>query len=213
MKKIVILISGHGSNMQAILDARLPLEIAAVISNEPAAAGLALAAQAGVTTCVVDHRAYASRAAFDAALGDAIDAFAADLVVLAGFMRVLTDPCVERFRGRLVNIHPSLLPAFPGLDTHRRALAAGVKLHGCTVHLVTAQLDHGPIIVQAAVPVLPGDDEHTLAARVLAQEHRIYPQALRWFCADRLELTAYGGVELKARRSDDGALLSPALDS
>ncbi len=213
MKKIVILISGRGSNMQAILAARLPLTVAAVISSEPQADGLAAAQQQGIATRVVDHRAYAGREAFDGALSAAIDAVEPDLVVLAGFMRILTDECVNRYRGRLVNIHPSLLPAFPGLHTHRRALAAGVKVHGCTVHFVTPQLDHGPIIVQAAVPVLAHDSEESLAARVLAQEHRIYPQALRWFCADRLELTSRGGVELKQSVSHDGALLSPPLDS
>jgi phosphoribosylglycinamide formyltransferase-1 len=213
MKKIVVLISGRGSNMQAILAARLPLTVAAVISNEPRAAGLAAAQQQGIATRVVDHRAYADRAAFDAALAAAIDASSPDLIVLAGFMRILTDDCVNRYRGRLVNIHPSLLPAFPGLHTHRRALEAGVKLHGCTVHFVTPRLDHGPIIIQAAVPVLPEDDEASLAARVLAQEHRIYPQALRWICEERVELNAQGGVTLRPSRPAEGALLSPALDT
>ena len=212
MKRIVILISGRGSNMQAILAARLPLTVAAVISNEPQAAGLAAAGQQGIATRVVAHRAYADRAAFDTALAAAIDACGPDLIVLAGFMRILTDECVNRYRGRLVNIHPSLLPAFPGLHTHRRALEAGVKLHGCTVHFVTSRVDHGPIIIQAAVPVLPDDNEESLAARVLAQEHRIYPQALRWLCEERLELTAQGSVKLDQQRAADGALLSPALD-
>ena len=212
MKRIVILISGRGSNMQAILAAALPLEVAAVISNEPRAAGLAAAGERGIPTRVVDHRAYGDRAAFDAALAREIDGFGAELVVLAGFMRILTDECVNHYRGRLVNIHPSLLPAFPGLHTHRRALAAGVKVHGCTVHFVTPRLDHGPIIIQAAVPVLPGDDEPALAARVLAQEHRIYPQALRWLCEGRVELMAHGGVRIGRSRTPDEALLSPALD-
>jgi phosphoribosylglycinamide formyltransferase-1 len=212
MKKIVILISGRGSNMQAVLEARLPVTVAAVISNEPKAAGLATAQQHGVATRVVDHRAYADRATFDAALVREIDVFKPDLVVLAGFMRILTDDPVNHYRGRLINIHPSLLPAFTGLHTHRRALAAGVKVHGCSVHFVTPQLDQGPIVIQAAVPVQPDDSEDTLAARVLDQEHRIYPQAIRWFCEDRLEITARGTVELKAARDAKGNLLSPALD-
>ncbi|HUO44314.1 MAG TPA: phosphoribosylglycinamide formyltransferase [Burkholderiales bacterium] len=212
MKKIVILISGRGSNMQAILEARLPLKVAAVISNEPQAAGLAVAREYGVETRVVNHRGHADRATFETMLAQTIDIFTPDLIVLAGFMRILTGTFVERYAGRIVNIHPSLLPAFPGLHTHRAALAAGVKLHGCTVHFVTPQVDFGPIIVQAAVPVLPGDSEDTLAARVLAQEHRIYPQALRWFCEGRLALTHAGAVEIRHARNTDGALLSPALD-
>jgi len=213
MKKIVILISGRGSNMQSILDARLPAAVAAVISNEPAAAGLAIARKHGVETRVVEHRAHPDRAAFDSALAAAIDSFAPDLVVLAGFMRILSNEFVERYRGRLINIHPSLLPAFSGLHTHRRALAAGVKVHGCTVHFVTRELDSGPIVIQAAVPVLDGDSEDALAARVLAQEHRIYPQAIRWFCAGRLELTARGTVRLNPEGAASGSLLSPALDA
>ena len=186
MKSIIILISGRGSNMEAILAASLPLTIKAVISNRPDAGGLTVAAQRGIATRVVDHTAYASREAFDAALIEAIDAVVPDFIVLAGFMRVLTEQFVARYSKRIVNIHPSLLPAFPGLHTHRQALAAGVKIHGATVHFVTPRLDHGPIIIQAAVPVLPGDDEATLAQRVLAQEHRIYPQALRWLAEDRV---------------------------
>jgi phosphoribosylglycinamide formyltransferase-1 len=184
MKGIVILISGRGSNMQAMVEAGLP--VAAVISNRIDAAGLKYAAGGGIPTVIVSHSGYATREAFDAALAEAIDAFRPDLVVLAGFMRILTESFVLRYQGRLLNIHPSLLPAFPGLDTHAKALAAGVKLHGCSVHFVTAQLDHGPIVIQAAVPVLPRDDEATLAARVLAQEHRIYPQAVRWFLERKL---------------------------
>jgi phosphoribosylglycinamide formyltransferase 1 len=190
MKSIVILISGRGSNMEAILDAALPLNIKAVISNRPDAAGLGLAAARGVTTCVIDHKAHASRDSFDAALADAIDQLAPDYLVLAGFMRVLTAQFVERYPRRIINIHPSLLPAFPGLHTHRQALVAGVKIHGSTVHFVTPALDHGPIIIQAAVPVLPADTESTLAARVLAQEHRIFPQALRWLAESRLTFSA-----------------------
>ena len=181
---MVVLISGRGSNMQAIVEAGLP--VAAVISNRADAAGLAYAAGRGIATAIVAHRDYAAREAFDAALAQAIDAYHPDLVVLAGFMRILTEGFVRHYEGRLLNIHPSLLPAFPGLDTHARALAAGVKLHGCSVHFVTAELDQGPIVIQAAVPVLPGDDETSLAARVLAQEHRIYPQAARWFIEEKL---------------------------
>jgi len=184
MKRMVVLISGRGSNMQAMVEAGLP--VAAVISNRADAAGLAYAAGRGIATTVVPHRDYATREAFDAALAQAIDAFNPDLVALAGFMRILTEGFVLRYQGRMLNIHPSLLPAFAGLDTHARALAAGVKLHGCTVHFVTAQLDHGPIVMQAAVPVLPQDDETRLAARVLEQEHRIYPQAARWFLEGQL---------------------------
>jgi len=181
---VVVLISGRGSNMQALLDAGIP--VSAVISNETDAAGLAVAARRGVATGVVEHRRFATREAFDAALAAEIDRHAPRLVALAGFMRVLTPGFVARYAGRLVNIHPSLLPEFPGLDTHARALAAGVKRHGCTVHFVTAQLDHGPIIAQASVPVLPGDTPDTLAARVLQQEHQLYPRAIRWILDDEL---------------------------
>ena len=184
MKRLVILISGRGSNMQAMVEAGLP--VAAVISNRADAAGLAYAAGRGIATAIVPHRDYPTREAFDAALAQAIDGFRPDLVVLAGFMRILTEGFVLHYQGRLLNIHPSLLPAFPGMDTHARALAAGVKLHGCTVHFVTTELDHGPIVIQAAVPVLPHDDEAKLAARVLAEEHRIYPQAARWFLDGKL---------------------------
>jgi phosphoribosylglycinamide formyltransferase-1 len=181
---VVVLISGRGSNMQAILEAGLP--VSAVISNEANAAGLAVAARRGVANGVVEHRRYARREDFDAALAAEIDGHAPRLVALAGFMRVLTPGFVARYPGRLVNIHPSLLPEFPGLDTHARALAAGVKRHGCTVHFVTADLDHGPIIAQASVPVLLGDTPDTLAARVLQQEHQLYPRAIRWFLDDEL---------------------------
>jgi phosphoribosylglycinamide formyltransferase 1 len=186
MKKIVVLISGRGSNMQAIIRARPLAEIAAVISNRAGVAGLKVAAEAGVTTQVVDEREFPSREAFEGALARAIDQHSPDLVALGGFMRVLGGDFVRRYSGRMLNIHPSLLPAFPGLHTHRRALQEGVKLHGCTVHFVTPQVDHGPIIVQAAVPVRVGDTEATLAARVLQQEHRIYPLAIRWFVEGRL---------------------------
>jgi phosphoribosylglycinamide formyltransferase-1 len=183
---LVILISGRGSNMQALLDAGLPA--AAVISNRADAAGLEIAAGRGVATRVVDHRRFATRADFDEALAAEIGRFEPRVVALAGFMRVLTPGFVERYAGRLLNVHPSLLPAFPGLDTHARALAAGVKVHGCTVHLVTAALDSGPIVIQAAVPVLAKDGAKSLAARVLAQEHVIYPRAVRWALEGRLRM-------------------------
>ncbi len=187
---MVILISGRGSNMQALLDARLP--VSAVISNRADAAGLELAAGRGVAPRVVEHRGFAAREAFDAALAAEIDRFEPRLVALAGFMRVLSPRFVERYHGRLLNIHPSLLPAFPGLDTHARALAAGVKVHGCTVHFVTAALDSGPIVIQATVPVRAGDTAERLAARVLRQEHVIYPRAARWFLDGMLALA--GGI-------------------
>lgn len=211
-KKIVILISGRGSNMEALLAAvargELPVDVAAVISNRPDAKGLASAAAQGVPTAVVDHKAYAGREAFDAALAACIDGYAPDLVVLAGFMRILSEGFVRHYEGRLLNIHPSLLPAFPGLHTHQRALAEGVRIHGCTVHFVTPALDHGPVVVQAAVPVCDGDDEAALAARVLAQEHIIYPLAVRWFAEGRLRLVG-GRVMLDAERAQPAALISP----
>jgi phosphoribosylglycinamide formyltransferase-1 len=191
---LVILISGRGSNMRALIEAGLPVR--AVISNRGDAEGLALAAARGIETAVVEHRRHATREAFDTALAAEIDRFSPRLVALAGFMRILSRGFVERYRGRLLNIHPSLLPAFPGLDTHRRALAAGVKVHGCTVHFVTEALDHGPIVAQAAVPVRASDDEAQLAARVLAQEHVIYPRCARWFLEDRLVLSE-GTVHVK----------------
>jgi phosphoribosylglycinamide formyltransferase 1 len=211
-KRIVVLISGRGSNMQALLEARLAAAVAAVISNRPNAAGLGIARSRGIETAAIDHKAYANRPSFDAALAAEIDRHAPDLVVLAGFMRVLTDAFVTRYERRLLNIHPSLLPAFPGLHTHRRALEAGVRIHGCTVHFVTPKLDHGPIIAQAAVAVEPGDTEDTLAARVLEQEHRIYPQAVRWFCEERIRLSANGGVSVERAGSTPDALHSPALE-
>jgi phosphoribosylglycinamide formyltransferase-1 len=208
MKRLVILISGRGSNMEALLKAGLPATVVAVISNEPDARGLNTARAQGISAEAVPHRSYPSRAAFDAALMRAIDAHRPDLVVLAGFMRILTDGFVAHYAGRLLNIHPSLLPAFPGLHTHRQALAAGVKVHGCSVHFVIPTLDLGPVVIQAAVPVLPDDDEARLAARVLVQEHRIYPQAVRWFCEDRLSFRD-GRVVLKDAPAATGALVSP----
>jgi phosphoribosylglycinamide formyltransferase-1 len=192
MKRIVILISGRGSNMEAIVRAcaeqQWPAAVVAVVSNRPDAEGLAFAREHGIATAVVDHKAFPAREAFDAALAGAIDGFTPDLLVLAGFMRILGADFVRRYEGRFLNIHPSLLPAFTGLHTHRRALQAGCKLAGATVHFVTPELDHGPIVMQAAVPVLPGDDEEALSARVLATEHVIYPLAVRWFVEGKLNL-------------------------
>ena len=212
-KTLVILISGRGSNLEALLAAQLPARVAVVISNNPQARGLGIARDRGVAVAAVDHRAFADRPAFDAALAAAIDRHHPDLVALAGFMRILTPSFIERYSGRIMNIHPSLLPAFPGLHTHRRALAAGVRIHGCTAHFVTPDLDSGPVIVQAAVPVQPGDTEEQLAARVLAQEHRIYPQAIRWFCEGRLRLGRNGSVTVDAARALDGVLTVPPLEA
>jgi len=192
MKSIVILISGRGSNMEAIVRACAaegwPARIAAVISNRPGAAGLAFAAQHGIATAVVDHKAFANREAFDAELQKVIDGYAPDLLVLAGFMRILTPAFTAHYAERMLNIHPSLLPAFTGLHTHARALEMGCKFVGATVHFVTAELDHGAIVAQAVVPVQAGDDEDSLSARVLKLEHRMYPQAVRWFVQDQLQI-------------------------
>jgi phosphoribosylglycinamide formyltransferase-1 len=192
MKKLVILISGRGSNMEAIVracsDEAWAAQVAAVIANRPDAAGLAFAASHGIATAVVDHRQFPDRDSFDAALAKEIDSFAPDLVVLAGFMRVLTAGFVDHYAGRMLNVHPSLLPSFPGLKTHQQALDAGVRLHGASVHFVTSQLDHGPIVAQSAVPVETGDTPAMLAERVLATEHIIYPRAVRWFVEGRLAL-------------------------
>lgn len=173
--------------MQALLEGQLPGQCMAVISNRPEAAGLVIAASYGIPTKVIDHRAFANREAFDQALADDIESYSPQLVLLAGFMRILSDAFVARFRGRMLNIHPSLLPAFPGIKTHAQALAAGVKTHGCTVHFVTPALDGGPIIAQAAVPVLPDDTERSLACRVLAAEHQLYPRVARWFLDDQIQ--------------------------
>ena len=196
MKNIVILISGGGSNMAAIVRAAqrdqwgkaLGAKVAAVISNRGDAGGLAFAREQGIAAEVVDHKAFPSREAFDDALAAAIDRHQPALLVLAGFMRILTPGFVARYQGRMLNIHPSLLPAFPGLHTHQRALDAGCRIAGATVHFVTAELDHGPMVGQAAVPVLPGDTPATLAARVLVQEHELYPRAIRWFVEGRLTI-------------------------
>ena len=187
LPRIVVLISGRGSNLAAMLAAErqgaLGGAVCAVVSNRADAGGLAIAEQHGVATSVVDHRAFADRAAFEAALAASVDRAEPDVVVLAGFMRVLSPTFVARYDGRMLNIHPSLLPAYAGLHTHRRVLADGGTTHGCTVHIVTADLDSGPIVAQQEVPVLPGDDEQTLAARVLEAEHRLLPEAVRTFCA------------------------------
>ncbi len=209
MKSIVILISGRGSNMQAIVEAKLPIRIALVISNHADAKGLKYAAERGIATAVVDHTLFATREAFDAQLALKIDEQQPDFVVLAGFMRVLTPAFVDKYLGRLINIHPSLLPTFPGLHTHERALQSGVQLHGCTVHFVTRELDHGPIIIQAAVPVLPNDDVATLSARVLVQEHIVYPRALRWLVEGKVGLGAGQRVSYSGAALDGGALISP----
>lgn len=214
--KVAVLISGRGSNLQALIDAfgpavaDSPVRIVLVLSNRPDAQGLERAAKAGLKTEIIDHKAFASRADFDVMMDREIRAAGAEFVVLAGFMRLLTSQFVTAWRDRLVNIHPALLPSFPGTDTHRRALAAGVKLHGCTVHFVRQETDSGPIVAQAAVPVLPGDDEAALAARVLRAEHRLYPMALR--------LIAEGKVRVEEERAivgdapfAEGALINPAL--
>jgi len=199
MKNIVILISGRGSNMEAVVRAARsedwPARVAAVISNKPDAAGLAFAQVHGIPTAVVPSKNYPDRASFDAALQREIDRFEPDLVVLAGFMRILTAPFVAHYEGRMLNIHPSLLPAYPGLDTHRKCLEAGDREHGATVHFVTAELDHGPMVAQARIDVLPGDTEATLAARLLAEEHKLYPYAVRLFVEDRLSIEQ-GGVRI-----------------
>lgn len=194
--RVVVLLSGRGSNFQAIVAAQLPIDIVAVISNRPQTAGLAFARERGLNAIALDHTAHEDRDAFDARLAEEIERHQPDLVVLAGYMRILSPAFIARFEDRLLNVHPSLLPAFPGLKTHERALAEGVKIHGCTVHFVTAQLDHGPIVIQAAVPVHADDTPAVLAARVLAQEHLVYPQAIRWFAEGRLVNKA-GHVNLK----------------
>lgn len=189
---IVVLISGGGSNLQAIIDAvadeGLPADILAVISNNPAAYGLERARRAGIPALTVDHRAYPDRGSFETALEAAIDAHQPALIVLAGFMRILGTGFVTHYLGRMLNIHPSLLPAFTGLDTHRRAIESGEKEHGASVHFVTSELDGGPVIIQSRVPILPDDDVKRLAAKVLEREHRIYPLAIRWFAEGRLTL-------------------------
>ena len=203
---VVILISGRGSNLQAIIDATaegtLPVDIRAVISNRPEATGLQAATRAGIATAVVDHTLYKDRLAFDQALQACIDQYKPALVILAGFMRILSADFVAHYRGRLLNIHPSLLPDFPGLNTHQRALDAGCKIHGASVHFVTADVDGGPVVLQARIPVHARDTVDSLAARVLQQEHQLYPLAIRWFAEHRLTLSENGQALL------DGAILA-----
>ncbi|MBK7767252.1 MAG: phosphoribosylglycinamide formyltransferase [Sulfuritalea sp.] len=208
MKRYVILISGRGSNMEALLDAALPGVCAAVISNRPDAAGLAAAGSRGVATRVDRPSRLCVARGVRCRAGRRDRAHAPDLVLLAGFMRILTDGFVDRFAGRLLNIHPSLLPAFPGIGTHARALEAGVRLHGCSVHFVTPALDGGPIVAQAAVPVLAGDDEASLGRRVLAEEHRLFPRVARWFLEERLHLVG-ARVQLAGETAVGGALHVP----
>jgi phosphoribosylglycinamide formyltransferase-1 len=210
--RISVLVSGRGSNLEALLaaqrDQHLGGTITAVISSRGAAPALGIAAAQGVATTVVESRDFAERDAYEAALAVAIDASEPDLVVLAGFMRILGAPLVARYQGRMLNIHPSLLPSYPGLHTHRRALADGVRIHGCTVHFVTASLDCGPIVAQGAIPVLDGDDEASLAARVLAVEHRLLPAAVRAFCEGRLVI-AGRRVRVKGELVPDSSLEVP----
>lgn len=209
MKSGVVLISGRGSNMRSIVEARTGLDIRAVISNRPDAKGLEWARSQSLPTQVVDHKAFPTREAFDGALAQAIEPLRADVILLAGFMRIFTPEFIARFPRRILNIHPSLLPSFPGLHTHRQALQAGVKLHGCTVHFVTPSLDSGPIVIQAAVPVMAGDTEEALAARVLEAEHRIYPQAVRWMIEDRLEFLAGDVVRVRGSGVGSDCVISP----
>lgn len=210
---VVVLVSGRGSNLQAIIDATragtLPIELRAVIGNAPDAEALTRARSAGIPTHIVEHHAYATRALFDDALRETIDRYQPDLVVLAGFMRLLGLAFIDHYAGRLMNIHPSLLPAFPGLRTHARALAAGAALHGATVHFVTRETDAGPIVIQAAVPVRHGDTPDILAARVLKEEHRIYPLAVRWFAEGRLRIDGNRVLLDGASRPEQG-LVPPA---
>jgi phosphoribosylglycinamide formyltransferase-1 len=200
MQRIVVLISGRGSNLEAIAARAAaegwPARVVAVLANRPDAAGLVWAAAQGIATAVVDHRGFATREAFDAALAEAVDVHAPDLVVLAGFMRILGEAFVRRYAGRLLNIHPSLLPAFTGLHTHQRAIEAGCRVAGATVHFVTPALDHGPIVAQAVVPVHAGDRPQTLAERVLRAEHRLYPLAVRWAVEGRLRIDGQRVVQL-----------------
>jgi phosphoribosylglycinamide formyltransferase-1 len=195
--------------MRAIVESRAVPEVRAVISNRPDAQGLEWASSRGIPTQVVDHKAHPTRDAFDAAMAEAVSAHSPDLVLLAGFMRIFTPGFIGRFPRRILNIHPSLLPSFPGLHTHRQALAAGVKLHGCTVHVVTPSLDNGPIVIQAAVPVMDGDTEDSLAGRVLQAEHRIYPQAVQWFMQDRVEFLPGDVVRIRGSGVATDCVVAP----
>lgn len=213
-KRTAVLVSGNGSNLQALIDAAaapdFPAEIALVLSNKANAYGLKRAEASGIATRIVAHTDYASREAFDGAMDSILRAEGIELVCLAGFMRLLSPDFVQGWLGRMINIHPSILPAFKGLHTHQRAIEAQVRLHGCSVHFVVPEMDAGPLIVQAAVPVLPEDDEEALAARVLAQEHRIYPQALEWLASNKVQLDAHGHVAFaKPLAPSDCAFISP----
>jgi phosphoribosylglycinamide formyltransferase-1 len=211
MKKVVILLSGRGSNLQALLNAKLPCHVVAVISNRADAKGIEIAKSSGVTTAIVPHQNYADRTAFDAALAEEIDRHSPDLIVLTGFMRILTAGFVERYHGKMINIHPSLLPSYTGINTHARALQDGVKIHGCSVHFVTPTLDAGPIIIQAAIPVLSNDTADSLAARVLHEEHRILPQSIRWICREQVWLTPAGVISTNRLEQPGAPLFSPGL--
>lgn len=213
--KVAVLISGRGSNLQALIDAfpkgsDSPVQIVLVVSNRPAAQGLERADKAGLKTQVIDHKSFASREDFDVAMDREIRAADAEFIVLAGFMRLLTEGFINAWKNRMINIHPALLPAFPGLDTHRRALEAGVKFHGCTAHFVRYETDTGPIIGQAAVPVLPGDDETTLATRVLRAEHQLYPLALRLVAEGKVRVDDERAIITDAPEAD-GTLFNPAI--
>jgi phosphoribosylglycinamide formyltransferase 1 len=214
-KRVAILISGRGSNMSALIEAaserNYPAEIALIVSNRIAAKGLDLAKSKSIATTTIDHAAYKSREEFEAELAKQLASAKIDIICLAGFLRVLTAGFVKQWEGRLLNIHPSLLPAFKGIDTHVRALDAGVKVHGCTVHFVVPELDSGPIVMQAAVPVLEGDDEEELAMRVLAAEHRIYPEALRLLAEGKLTIEGERVVVTGANGESDRALFSPRI--
>ena len=214
--KVAVLISGRGSNLQALIDAfgpqmaNSPVQIVLVLSNRPEAQGLERAAKAGLKTEIVDHKAFARRDDFDVAMDREIRAAGAEFVVLAGFMRLLTEGFINAWKDRMINIHPALLPSFKGLDTHKRALEAGVKLHGCTVHFVRHETDTGPIIAQAAVPVLPGDDEAMLATRVLRAEHKLYPLALRLVAEGKVRVEDERAIVADGR-AVDGVLLNPPV--
>ncbi len=215
-RKVAVLISGRGTNLQSLIDtfgpdiADSPVKIVLVLSNRPDAQGLERAAKAGLKTEIVDHKSFATREDFDVAMDREIRAAGAAFIVLAGFMRLLTEGFINAWKDRMINIHPALLPAFPGLHTHQRALEAGVKLHGCTVHFVRHETDTGPIIAQAAVPVLPGDDETTLAARVLRAEHQLYPLALRLIAESKVRVEAEHAIVAEASAAD-GILFNPAI--
>ena len=216
MLKLGILISGEGSNLQAIINAcesdRIPGKVVVVISNNPDAHGLERAKKHNIPVFAIDHRSYSDRNTYELEIVKVLQQHEVELVCLAGYMRIVGEVLLQRYRGKMINIHPSLLPSYTGLHTHARALQDGVKIHGCTVHFVTPDLDHGPIIIQAAIPVLADDTEHTLSARVLHEEHHIFPQAVRWLCAGQIELSKDGKVVNRSRNQAGLALISPALE-